>query len=179
MRTGTVAFRSAKRQVADMKRSASVQFVERDFDPGLPQRVLWSNFRRLGFCNSSDFSSLGVGVEDFADKFANVPFLLFKYRLPRGTLVDFRFVILVSSNVFRRLRVSLLMPWGRTVFLLNVLNYCFHLFFVMCCMFSIMQSPLLFFLLSGRWLLFGRLLRLVHLLVPTGFRPISIVSVFV
>jgi hypothetical protein len=26
-----------------------------------------------------------------------------------------------------------------------------------------MQSPLLFFLLCGRWLLFGRLLRLVHL----------------
>jgi hypothetical protein len=51
MRTGTVALRSAKRQV----RSASARFVERNFDPGLPQRVLWSNFRRLGFCNSSDF----------------------------------------------------------------------------------------------------------------------------
>jgi hypothetical protein len=35
--------------------------------------VLWYNFRRLGFCNSSDFSSLGVGVEEFADYFANVP----------------------------------------------------------------------------------------------------------
>jgi hypothetical protein len=34
--------------------------------------VLWSNFRRLGFCDSSDFSSLGVGVGDFADYFANV-----------------------------------------------------------------------------------------------------------
>jgi hypothetical protein len=73
MRTGTVAFRNAKSQVTDMMRFASARFVERDFDPGLPQRVLWSNFRRLGFCNSSEFSSLGVGVEDFADYYANVP----------------------------------------------------------------------------------------------------------
>jgi hypothetical protein len=90
MRTGTVAFRSAKRQVADMMRSASARFVE-------PQRVLWSNFRRLGFCNSSDFSSLRVGVEDFADYFANVQILA-----GSGTLVDFCFVIFVSSNDFRR-----------------------------------------------------------------------------
>jgi hypothetical protein len=68
---GTVAFRSAKLQVADMMRSASAWLVYRDFDPGLPQRILWSNFRRLGFCNSSDFSSLEVGVEDFADYLAN------------------------------------------------------------------------------------------------------------
>jgi hypothetical protein len=32
MRTGTVAFRSAKRQVADMMSSASARFVERDYD---------------------------------------------------------------------------------------------------------------------------------------------------
>jgi hypothetical protein len=32
-----------------------------------------AQLRRLGFCNSSDFSSLGVGVGDFADYFANVP----------------------------------------------------------------------------------------------------------
>jgi hypothetical protein len=73
MRTGTVAFRNAKRQVADMMRSASARVVERDFDPGLPQRVFWFKFRRLGFCNSSDFSSLGVSVEDFGHYFANVP----------------------------------------------------------------------------------------------------------
>jgi hypothetical protein len=53
-----------------MMRSDCARFVERDFDPGFPQ--LLSNFRRLGFCNSSDFSSLGVGVEDFVDFFANV-----------------------------------------------------------------------------------------------------------
>jgi hypothetical protein len=73
MRTGTAAFRSAKRQVADMMRSTSARFVERDFDPGKPQRVLWPNFRRLGFCNSSNYSSSGVGIEDFADYFAHVP----------------------------------------------------------------------------------------------------------
>jgi hypothetical protein len=28
--------------------------------------------RRPGFCNSSDFSSLAVGVEAFADYFANI-----------------------------------------------------------------------------------------------------------
>jgi hypothetical protein len=88
MRTDTVNVHSAKRQMADMMNSASARFVERYFDPGLPQRVLWSNFRRLGFCNSSDFSSLGVSVED----------------------LDFRFVILISPNVFQRLRVSLIMP---------------------------------------------------------------------
>jgi hypothetical protein len=53
-------------------------------------------------------------------------FLLLKYRLPRDILVNFRFVILVSSNVSRRLRVSLPMPWR------------LHSFLVMCCMFSIM-----------------------------------------
>jgi hypothetical protein len=31
---------------------------------------VWSNFRRLGFCESSDFSSLGVGVDVFADYFS-------------------------------------------------------------------------------------------------------------
>jgi hypothetical protein len=40
MRTCTVAFRSAKSQVADMMRSAIARFFERDFDPGLPQLML-------------------------------------------------------------------------------------------------------------------------------------------
>jgi hypothetical protein len=39
MRTGTVVFRSAKRQVADMMRFASARFVKRDFDPGMAQRI--------------------------------------------------------------------------------------------------------------------------------------------
>jgi hypothetical protein len=92
-----------KRQVADMMRSASDRFNERDFDPGLPQRVLWSNFRCLGFYNSADGSSLGVGVENFADYFANVP--VPSVQIP------------AASGHLGGLRVSLLMPWGRTVFL--------------------------------------------------------------
>jgi hypothetical protein len=48
----------------------------------------------------------------------------------------------------------------KIVIMLNFLNYCFHLLVVMCCMFSIMQSPLLFFLLLS-----ARLLRLVHFLM--------------
>jgi hypothetical protein len=65
MSTDTTAFCSAKRQVADMMRFASAQIGEKDFDPGLPQRVLWSK----------DF---GVSVEDFADYFAlGVPWWIF------------------------------------------------------------------------------------------------------
>jgi hypothetical protein len=77
--------------VADMMRSASARFVERDFDPGLPQRVLWSNFRLLGFCNSSDFSSLLVGVDDFADYFANVPVSSVQIPAVSGLLGGFSF----------------------------------------------------------------------------------------
>jgi hypothetical protein len=44
-----------KRQVTDMMRHAKVQYVERNFDPNLPQRVFWSNFLFLGLCDSSDF----------------------------------------------------------------------------------------------------------------------------
>jgi hypothetical protein len=67
--------RDVKRQATDMMRHAKGRFVERDFDPNLPQRALWSNFRRLGLCDSSDFSSLGVGVQDFFDYLADVPTL--------------------------------------------------------------------------------------------------------
>jgi hypothetical protein len=158
MRTVTVA----KRQVADMMRSAYARFVERDFDPGVLQRVLWSNFLRLRFCNSS---SLGVGVEDFADYFANVLFPSVQIPAASGHLGGFSFRHIGLIEGFSAFKRSLLIPWGRKVFLLNFLNYCFHLFVVVCCMFSIMQSPLLFFLPCGRWLLVGRLLRLVYLLV--------------
>jgi hypothetical protein len=54
-----VAFYSAKRQVADMMRSASAQFVERDFGSGLPQRVRWSNY----FANVPVPSVLSKGFE--------------------------------------------------------------------------------------------------------------------
>jgi hypothetical protein len=75
MRTGTLAFCSAKRQVANMMRSSSARLVERDFDPGLQQRVLWFNFLRLGFCFSSYSSSLGVSVEDFVDLLSRMIFV--------------------------------------------------------------------------------------------------------
>jgi hypothetical protein len=67
MRSDTDAFRYVKRQVTNMLRHTKARFLERHFDPNLPQRVLWSNFCRLGLCDLSDFSSLGVGVEDFVD----------------------------------------------------------------------------------------------------------------
>jgi hypothetical protein len=40
--------------------------------------LIFPPFRRLSFCDSSDFSLLEVGVEDFADNFANVPVLSVK-----------------------------------------------------------------------------------------------------
>jgi hypothetical protein len=48
------------------------QFCKNHSGPNF-ERALWFNFRRLGFCNSFNFSSLSVGVEDFADFFTNVP----------------------------------------------------------------------------------------------------------
>jgi hypothetical protein len=77
------------------------------------------------------------------------------------------------------LRASLLMPWVQTVFLLNFLNYCFHFFIVMCCMFSIMQSPLLFFFLCSMWKV-ATIWLVAKVGTPSGsseFRPTNIVSV--
>jgi hypothetical protein len=42
------------------------------FDPALPLKLLWSNFRSMGFCDSSDFSSLGNSADDFADFFCDL-----------------------------------------------------------------------------------------------------------
>jgi hypothetical protein len=115
MRTGTVAFHNAKRQVANMMRYASARFVERDFDPGLPQRVLWSNLHRLrlGFCNSSDFYFLGVGVEEFAELLRECS-CFFCPDIPTALedLVDFRFVILISSSplLFFLWKVTIIRP---------------------------------------------------------------------
>jgi hypothetical protein len=92
MRTGTVAFRSSQRQIADMMNSAFPDLLT------LPQRVLWFSFRRLGFCNSSNFSSLGVGVEDFVGYFAHVP--VPSVQMPTASELFGGF-----SNVFQLLRV--------------------------------------------------------------------------
>jgi hypothetical protein len=77
-----------------------------------------------------------------------------------GHLSEFSFMSITSNAV------------GRMVFLLNFLNYCFHLFVVMCCMFSIMQSPFLFFLLCGRCTHYTTLhrLRLLKLLTSKRVR---------
>jgi hypothetical protein len=37
--------------------TAVARLAERKFDQALPPKVLWSNFRSMGFCDSSDFSS--------------------------------------------------------------------------------------------------------------------------
>jgi hypothetical protein len=43
----------------------AARLAERRFDPALPPR---SNFRSIGFCDSSDFSSvMGISADDFAD----------------------------------------------------------------------------------------------------------------
>jgi hypothetical protein len=135
MRTDTVVVRSAKRQMADMMRSESARFVERDFDPGLPQRMLWSNFRRFGFFNSSDFSSLRVGIEDFADYFANIT--LPSVQIPTASEHLGGFLLRHNDLVecFSAFKSIISKVW--TEFLLNFLNYCFHLFVVVCRMYSI------------------------------------------
>jgi hypothetical protein len=143
MHTGTVDFCSAKRQVADMMRAASARFIERDFDPG-PQRVLWPNFRCLGFYNSSDFPSLRVGVKDFADYFAYVPVLSVHIPASLGHLggFSFRHIGLVECfSAFKSITSNAV--GARTVFLLIFLNYCLHLFVIMCCIFSISTSSVL------------------------------------
>jgi hypothetical protein len=55
------------RRVAALIKTAAACLPEIRFDQALPPKVLWSNFRSIGFCNSSDFSSLGISADDFAD----------------------------------------------------------------------------------------------------------------
>jgi hypothetical protein len=65
------AYRSGNlpRRVAALIKTAATRLAERSFDPALHTKVLWSNFRSMGFCDSSDFSSLGISADDFADFF--------------------------------------------------------------------------------------------------------------
>jgi hypothetical protein len=155
-----------------MIRSASVRFVEKNFDSGLPQRVLWSNFRRLGFCISSDFSSLRIGDEDYADYFANV--LVPSGQIPTASEhfggFSLRHTDIVECfSAFKSITSNAVGVFVKFFKLLLPL--------IMCCIFSIMQSPLLFFLLCGSWLLSGWLLRLIYLIVFWASAPIGIVSV--
>jgi hypothetical protein len=62
-------FHAVKRRVTALIKTAAARLAERKFDPALPPKVLWSNFRSIGFCDSSDFSLLGVSADDFTDFF--------------------------------------------------------------------------------------------------------------
>jgi hypothetical protein len=60
----------------------------------------------FGFCNSSDFSSLGVGVEDFADFFANVPVPSIQIPAASGHLGGFSFLrigLVECFSAFKRI----------------------------------------------------------------------------
>jgi hypothetical protein len=140
---------SDKRQVADIMRSVSPLFVERDFDPVLPQQVLWSNFCRLDFCSSFDFSSLGVGVEDFADYFANVPVPFVQIPAASGHLGGFSFCHIALVECFSACKSFTSNAVGADGISVKFFKLLRPLIVVMRCMFSIMQSPLLFSLLCG------------------------------
>jgi hypothetical protein len=58
-------FRAVKCRVAALIKTAATRLAERRFDLALPPIVLWSNFRRMGFCDSSYFSSLGICPDGF------------------------------------------------------------------------------------------------------------------
>jgi hypothetical protein len=58
MNSTAPGFHAVKRRVAVLIKSAAARLAERKFDPTLPPKVLWSNFRGLSFCDSSDFSFL-------------------------------------------------------------------------------------------------------------------------
>jgi hypothetical protein len=151
MRTGTVAFRSAKCQEA-----ASAQFVEKEIDPGLSQRVLWSNFCRLGFCNSSDFSSFGVGVEDSAEYFGNLP--VTSVQIPTASDehlggFTFRHIDLVECFSAFKSKSTKVLRGSRYLKLLLPLICCHVL--------HVFNHAIT----SSVFLSFGQLLRLVHLLV--------------
>jgi hypothetical protein len=66
---GAPGFHAVKRRVATLIRTTAAHLAEQRFEPALPPKVLWSNFRSMGFCDSSNFSSLGVSADDFADFF--------------------------------------------------------------------------------------------------------------
>jgi hypothetical protein len=58
MNSKASGFHAVKRRVAALIKTAAARLAERSLDPALPPKVLWSNFGSMGFCDSSDFSSL-------------------------------------------------------------------------------------------------------------------------
>jgi hypothetical protein len=69
MNSRAPGFHAFNRRVAALIRTAAARLAERRFDPALPPKVLWLHFRSMGFCDSSDFSSLGISAHDFSDFF--------------------------------------------------------------------------------------------------------------
>lgn len=65
-------FRAASQKVKQLIRKEASRVEQKNFDPSLPTKVLWNNFRRLGLAESPDSNSLGLSVEDFADYFSDV-----------------------------------------------------------------------------------------------------------
>jgi Reverse transcriptase (RNA-dependent DNA polymerase) len=65
-------FRAAAQKVRQLIRREAGRVEQKNFDPSLPPKVLWRNFRRLGLAESPDSNSLGLSVESFADFFSNI-----------------------------------------------------------------------------------------------------------
>lgn len=65
-------FEAASQKVKHLIRKEASRVEQKNFDPSLPPKVLWNNFRRLGLAESADSSLLGIPVEDFADFFSNI-----------------------------------------------------------------------------------------------------------
>jgi hypothetical protein len=67
-----VELSAASENVKRLIREGAGLAEQRSFDPSLPSKVLWNNFRRIGLADSSDSPSIGVSADDFADFFSNI-----------------------------------------------------------------------------------------------------------
>jgi Reverse transcriptase (RNA-dependent DNA polymerase) len=72
LNSSTPEFRVEKKRVASLIKNAEARIAERNFDPALPTRVLWSNFKRMGFTKSADFSAAGLVPDEFADYVSDI-----------------------------------------------------------------------------------------------------------
>jgi hypothetical protein len=61
LNSSALEFRAEKRRVAAMIKSAESRLAKKNFGAALPTRVLWANFRWMGFV-----------VEDYADYCSNL-----------------------------------------------------------------------------------------------------------
>jgi hypothetical protein len=134
MNSRAPGFRAVKRRVSALIRTAAARLAERRFDPILPPRVLWSNFRSMGSCknpyfecDSSDFSSFRISADDFADFFVIYLPLRLLSRLIRSDWMMrvFLFGMSMVMNVLPLLWASRRMLLVLTAFRLSFLGcYC-------------------------------------------------------